>query len=139
MIAHEAWHAKLHREGAASATALMLTDSWVEEELQAHEVERKVLHARTSGEYGRRLDTVVSRIRAKTFSRFLVRVKPTDMISLDQLFSPGIPEETDIRSAQYLLDLGLLWAQKHFTGTKLQQKRMEIYRFLISPQSTNVR
>ena len=139
MIAHEAWHARMHRAGSASATARTLSDSWIGEELMAHGIEKKVLNARTNGDYQRRLETIVSRTGGRTFRQLLLRLTPTDLQYLDTLFAPGIPEETDIRSAQYLLDLSLLWTQKHYTGEELPQRSMEAYRFLIQPQSTNVR
>ena len=139
IIAHELWHAKLHREGAASSTAPSVSDIWVDEELQAHEVEAKVLDARTKGAYKKSLRDIASGISATSIKRFLLKVQPADIRKLDSLFKPGIQQETDIRAAQYFLNLTETWLGTKYTGEELRQKKIEAYRYLIDPRrSTNV-
>ncbi|MFA5990835.1 MAG: hypothetical protein WC794_01140 [Candidatus Doudnabacteria bacterium] len=140
ILAHELFHALAHRKGEASATARFLSDEWIGEELQAHDVEAEVLNARTNGAYKQRLRSIVSRIPARSFKDLLMRVRPDDLRELDQLFAPGIPEEVDIRAAEYLLNLSEVWLDINSQGEKKSAKRVEAYRFLIDPrQSTNVR
>ena len=138
IVAHELWHAKRHREGAASATAVMLSDPWVEEELEAHGVESKVLDARTQGAYRNQLRSIVARRSARNIKSFLAKVEPDDIVKLDRLFGKALTEEVDIRAAQYYLDLGLLWLESRYTGAELHSSQIQLYRFLIQPQSTGV-
>lgn len=139
ILAHELWHALMHRRGNPSATAPQLSDLWVTEELDAHDLEADVLNARTRGAYRQRLEAIASRISARSTAAFLLQVQPEDLRQLDQLFNPGIPEEMDIRSAGYELNLAETWLGKNYTGDDLRKKKIEAYKFLIDPrQSTNV-
>jgi hypothetical protein len=139
LLAHELWHAKRHREGAASATAPMLSDIWIDEELQAHDVETKVLDARTNGAYRQRLHGIASRISARSEKHFLAKITPEDLRQLDQLFNPGIAEERNIRAAQYFINLATTWLEIKYSGEKLRQKKIGVYRLMIDPtKSTNV-
>jgi hypothetical protein len=139
MIAHELWHAKTFREGNPSATAPMLTDSWIKEEMDAHTIENQVLNKRTSGKYQDQINRIVSQNHARTLKDLLVQLHPEEFSKLDGLFSPAIPEEIDLRTAQYLLDVGRTWAKSNFKGEDITTKENEIYRYLITPISTNVR
>lgn len=139
IVAHELWHAKLARGGVASATAPMLSDLWIKEELQAHEVERKVLNGRTGGRYDQRLGEIVAKTRARSLRHFFDRVQPAEVRSLDELFRPGLEEERGHRAAQYLFNLVWTWVAENYQGTELEAKKIEAYRLLVSPQSTGVR
>lgn len=138
IIAHELWHAKRHREGATSATALSLSDLWVAEELEAHNVESKVLDARTKGAYRNQLRVIVTHRAARSIKKFLASVEASDIGELDRLFGNALPQEADTRVAHYYLDMGLLWLESRYAGEELRKKRISTYRYLVSPTSTNV-
>lgn len=140
ILIHELWHAKMHREGNPTAIAPMLSDSWVTEELQAHDLEQEILNARTGGEYKRRLQTVTARRAAKNLKDFLLKLQTEDFVLLDSLFKPSIQEEVDIRAAQYALSLSQAWLASQYQGDELNMRRTEVYRYLIDPrQSTGVK
>ena len=65
-------------------------------------------------------------------------MEPDDIVKLDRLFEKALREEVDIRAAQYYLDLGLLWLEGQYTGAELHSSQIQLYRFLIQPQSTGV-
>lgn len=133
MIIHELHHAKMHRGGQESATAPMLSDPWVQEEVDAHELERGVLDLRTNGAYAERLREVVDRRPAQNLQGFLARITREDVAGLDGLFQPPLLEERDTRVAQYYLNLACAWLEKRHQGEELQREKMEAYRLLISP------
>lgn len=136
ILAHELWHAKKHREGAASAIAHTLTDPWVDEELEAHALETEVLSEATKRSYTRRLGEIIRKYRkSSSVRRFLATLEPADLRYLDSLFQPGLSEESDMRSAQYLLDLCMTWLAQHYQGGELHRRKREVYRMLIQPQS----
>ena len=139
ILTHELWHAKMHRENNPTSIAPALSQPWIMEELQAHDIELAVLNARTGGNYMRKLREIIDRRPARSLKRFLAKLKPDDFRNLDSLFKPGIPEEVDIRAAQYALNLSHAWLKGRYKGEELQQKRMEAYSYLIDPsKSTNV-
>lgn len=137
---HELWHAKLHRDGAASATAPMMSDLWIREELAAHKLEQGVLDLSTKGQYGQKLQSLATRGWAHSVRQFLARRKPADLQELDGLFQPASPEEREIRSSQYFLDLAIGWLEAHASpGENLNEKRIEAYRMLLTWHSTGVK
>ena len=138
IIAHELWHAKRHREGAASATAPILSDAWVDEELEAHALESAVLDGWTQGAYYRKLTAIVEGGSTRSVKRFLARVTPQDIVKLNRSFGPMKEEEVDTRVAQYYLDLSVIWLRARYQGPELEERKRQAYRFLISPHSTNV-
>ncbi len=139
IVVHEMTHAWAHRKGLPTATAPMLSDEWITEELWAHETEEEVLNARTNGVYKQRLRAIVTRLSARSLKRLLMKIGPSDLKQLDQLFGPGLQEERDIRAAQYLLNLCEDWLDLKYKGPELGQRRIEAYRYLIDPRkSTNV-
>ncbi|HEV8601081.1 MAG TPA: hypothetical protein VGQ87_00595 [Patescibacteria group bacterium] len=139
IVGHEFWHAKMDKEGAASAHQAMYSDLWVSEELDAHGVERDVLSLQTKGQYKQLLNKIVAAKSAKSTRRFLMQCQGADLLLLNGLFKPGLPEEQDQRAAQYLLDLTIAWLAQRYNGQELLEKQIEAYRLLISPQSTNVK
>ena len=138
-FAHELWHAYMHRTGSLGATAPPLSDPWVQEEIAAHNLERKVLNQRTNGGYDQLLAEILSRTSGRSLVRFLARVSPKDILALDGFFTPGIPEETDIRAVQYFFNLGQRWLRERYQGTELSAREVAFYRMFTVPHNTNVR
>ncbi len=139
IVAHELWHAKRHRENAPSATAQQLSDLWIEEELEAHKLESEVLDHATSGEFQKRINALARERDSSSLDKFQARLRPDDLVKIDALFKPGLPEERDLRAGQYVLSIALVWTKAHYSGEALHQKEIESYRSIVSPQSTGVR
>ena len=61
LMFHEMWHAKKHRDGAESATAHPASDSFIWEEIEAHEIELNVMDAVTDGKVRALFEDIRSR------------------------------------------------------------------------------
>lgn len=125
---HELWHAHMHKSGAPSATAPSLSDSWISEELQAHDLENKVLDNGTKGEYLKTVRSITSGIRGKLLGEFLQQIKTEHLIQLDKLFGKGSDREGSVRSSQYLITLTNDWLNLKYQGEELQRQQIEAYR-----------
>ena len=130
---HELFHARKHRNGELSATDKHLSDVWIEEELQAHELERMVLDRATNGKYLVAINKVV--INKNGFrDPDMLRSSWTaeEVKSIDSLFSKPSWDEANLRSAQYQFDLGMLWLAERFEGEDLRKRQIEYYREMSS-------
>jgi hypothetical protein len=139
LLSHELWHAVRHRQGSPTSVAPQLSDPWVDEELEAHSIEAKSLNGATHGEYERRLQAIVNSHKwTLSIKQFLNGVTLREINHLDRLFGPALTEEKDMRGSEYYLNLGERWLARHSAADQLQEKRRELYRYLITPHSTNV-
>ncbi|HYE22648.1 MAG TPA: hypothetical protein VD998_03595 [Verrucomicrobiae bacterium] len=126
---HELFHALMAREGQASATAQKHSDSWIEEELNAHGIERDVLDLQTQGQYKRRL-LKLTETRASSALQFLASLNPDDVLELDKLFLPSTGQEANLRSAQYMIDLGTTWISRNLPSEEIDSAEAEFYRLI---------
>lgn len=130
IIIHEFLHAKAHRDGAPSATALMLSDLWIREELEAHDIEEKVLDKTTGGSYLKILKGTVEKRQANSLEDFWMGISPGDLEKVDQLFEKARGNEASLRMTQYLHSLTGLWLLGHYSGEELLKQRTGAYRQL---------
>ncbi len=113
LIIHELNHAVADREGKFSSHALMLSDDWSGEEVEAHELESAVLNQTTAGAYEKELQTIVDSKNARNTTELLATLKTADMQKLDALFGPASNMEANLRFAQYVQDLTSFWLIHH--------------------------
>ncbi|OGE80749.1 MAG: hypothetical protein A3E98_02670 [Candidatus Doudnabacteria bacterium RIFCSPHIGHO2_12_FULL_48_11] len=127
---HELLHRQKHLDHAASATAPFLSDVWASEEVQGHELARKILDHHTRQAYSRTLAEIARNKWAWSLKNFLRQLRARDLESLEDLFVPGSKDESRFRSSQYLLDLSFVWLKQRQQGQKLIQAKIEAYRLL---------
>lgn len=130
---HELIHAQKHRNGEPSAVAKHLSDVWIEEELQAHELERRVIDKATKGKYLEAINKVVINKNGFRDPSMLASSWTAEEVqSIDSLFLKPSWDEANLRSAQYQFDLGMLWLAERFEGVDLRKKQIEYYREMSS-------
>lgn len=127
---HELYHKYQFDIKQPSSTAPAGSTLWVEEELAAHSVARKVLDAGTKGEYLKRINKIVSRESAPSLIYMLNTWNPQDLIELDGLFKPATRFEYLNRVAQYYLDVCEIWLQKKYSGDNLHANMVNVYKNL---------
>ena len=131
IVGHELWHALLHRQDSVSALAPPLSDLWIGEELQAHELERKIIDRATTGQYVERLKQIVLNKKKKISLEALYdSISLEDLRSLDQIFGEPTQDEVHLRLAQYLFDMGDVWLGERYGGSELQRYRILHYRLI---------
>ena len=114
-VLHEMFHARLHKlrmERGAGQTS----EEALREEVAAHEFERKVLSAYTSGKYSAVLAEIVTTKKTNTIDGFLHALSFKDMQRVQALFPPSTQEEMGVRSAQTFLDLTFLFLERQGKG-----------------------
>ncbi|MEK7124904.1 MAG: helix-turn-helix domain-containing protein [Patescibacteria group bacterium] len=136
---HELWHAKRDRDGAASAHAPPLSDSWISEELEAHALQAQVMNIGTASKYRKLLEQTVSHAPARTVHDFLTTVPPTTFRMLDTLFQQPMRGEAEFRTAQYVLNLGVAWLEHHQKNqARQEQEKIALYRSIVRPHTMTV-
>ncbi len=130
---HELFHALKHRTGEPSSVAKALSDDWIEEELQAHELERKVLDKATKGKYLAAMHRVVVNKSSFRDPEMLSSSWTVEEVnSINSLFAKPSWDEANLRAAQYQFDLGMLWLAERFEGKDLRKRQIEYYRGMYS-------
>lgn len=126
---HEIYHAYMHRIGAPSATGKYLSDSFINEELGAHDMERGILDLATKGKYLSVMNKIAaSRAGYKDADQVTASFTKADLESLDGMFAVPSVHEASVRAAQYYLDLASLWLAKKYSGDNLTKERIVYYR-----------
>src|SRR5262249_51632749 len=108
-------------------TAPMYSDLWITEELSAHSIELGVLDHETGGGYRKLLNQIASP-EADSVEKFLGSVTRDQVIALDSLFTVSSRQEANLRSAQYMTDLGRVWIGKHYPAAEVPAREWALYR-----------
>lgn len=133
VVIHELEHARVDRIGKTSSRAPFLSDQWIIEELQAHQLERAVLDQATGGRYVERLKQIVSaRPEVTNLEQLQDSITIKDLRALDQLFESASAREAGMRVMQYFLDAGEIWLLRRFTEQEREPQRIINYRLVTS-------
>jgi hypothetical protein len=126
---HELYHAHQFQIQAPTSQAPMLSDLWVTEEIDAHNLEAEVLDLRTGGK-------LVKKIASKTHSgndlmSFMDSLQAKDIQEVDTLFSSAGVPESGTRLTEYELMFATEWLKQHgFSGDQLKTRQIQAYREL---------
>lgn len=133
LLFHELYHAYVHRQGRDSATASAFSDTWISEEVEAHELEHEVLNYATGGALNRLYERIAK--RDGDINGQLALISQSDLIEYDEMLgisgsgwgvgSPAI--------AQFYIGYGM-WALNRAPSddSKMQLKRkIDYYRWII--------
>lgn len=129
LVIHEMHHGLCLKRNLPSSHAPTLSNAWISEELQAHELESRVLDEATAGRYFHRLGEIIKRSKSQSLDDFLVGLTAADVRSLDELFAPAGKLEGALRTAQYVLNLSLTWIDSR--GGRTSAAKVRAYRALI--------
>lgn len=131
---HEMYHVKKFREGAQSSKKDQYgTDLWISEEVEAHELEAKVLDSATKGKFLGAVNAIVEKRKDYTDVNLVPSSLTLEELNgLDGLFPPCSKDEISFRVSQYIFTVGFSWLEKRFSGAELQKKKTDYYRFITS-------
>ncbi|MBI2113186.1 MAG: hypothetical protein HYT50_01230 [Candidatus Wildermuthbacteria bacterium] len=90
-----------------------LSDGWIQEEIQMHELESAVLNDWTNGAYHETIQRIVQEKQAQSMLLLLRNLSEQDLGKVDSLFPPGSQREYLVRIAQYSMDFSLEWMRQH--------------------------
>lgn len=131
LLYHELDHAYKHQVlRAPSSTAPPASDSYVEEEVQAHELEHEILDKAVNGQLSQLYDQIM---RRRTFTRVadaLLAVTVTDLVEFDRLF--GLVEAGErmasIYAAQFYMGLGIYVINQTVSPDRRLAEKVVFYR-----------
>lgn len=138
-VLHELVHGAKDRQGAISARTEFGNDLFISEELEAHAVESKVLNIATAGRYGQMTKEIAARTGGYNLRQFIARIKSQDFQMLANLFKPASTEESNLREAQFILDLTFAWFGNKYQGQELQAQKIAAYRMLVAQRGQLLR
>jgi hypothetical protein len=131
LLLHEMVHVLRDRNGDPSARTTMLSDLWIAEEIEAHDLERAVLNHATNGAYARTLMALVqSAPKARDGSPVVL---PEHYEALESLFKRAHPSERSLHKAQEFYDIHATWIEHNFSIMEWQRLKTIAYR-LVSRQ-----
>ena len=131
---HEMWHAYKDRKGAVSAHRPLYDDLWIDEELEAHDLEGSVLHLGTKGRFFAAVTKIAMDSRATTPNEFLNSLTPELLQPVASLFQPAHEYESSVRIGEYYLMAGREWLRHHPEGDPkhdFHTRYREFYRALL--------
>lgn len=109
LVIHEMYHGWCLRRNPSAVKMAAMSDEWIREEIEAHNLENLVLDDSTGGRYGRKLQAIVSSSKSKSLDDFLSRLTTKDVRALDGMFASAGKLEGSVRTAQYFLSLAFAW------------------------------
>lgn len=134
LFIHELGHAQKDKvEHSKSATAAYLSNDWVAEEIEMHDVEVRILNKKTADKFGLTVAKIVSEKSSdKNIKKLLESINYQDLARLNQLFGPATRTETGLRVPIYFYAIANHWLYiQKLTQIKSFESRLEIYRTII--------
>lgn len=135
LIYHELGHAHKHRiENAASATADGLSDLWISEEVEMHQVENQVLTLASNGQLAALYDKIAARAKSATPIVLLGNIQVQDFVEYDRIFglTEAGPIMANVYLAQFYMGLGFHAIDQKVPETERTTAKIAFYRWLVN-------
>lgn len=133
LLFHELGHALRYRQGAPSSNATTLSDSYIEEEVEMHELEMEIFDKASGGAFIGYIDSIITREKQKlkTARDAILCVGKEDLRHLDSILGAkqSGPVVSNVLTAQYNISVGLRYLERRQQNVTMGEK-VALYRWL---------